>query len=63
MTKTQDDSSQKTGKEAKSEKDFTEAPLSDKIGSSLKRMYDDVVSEPIPDDFLSLLAKADTKSK
>jgi len=63
MTKTQKKPTKKTDKDAKSETDFAGAPLSDKIGSSLKRMYEDVVSEPIPDDFLSLLAKADTKSK
>lgn len=34
-------------------------PLSDKIGSNLKKLYDDVLDEDIPDDFLALLAKAD----
>jgi len=44
-----------------SEIDFAKNPLKDKIGSSLKRLYDDVVNEPVPDEFLSLLAKADEK--
>ena len=41
------------------EKNFSDEPLIDKIGSDLKRIYEDVVNEPVPDDFLSLLAKAD----
>lgn len=44
------------------EVDFTKDPLSDKIGSSLRRMYDDVVNEDIPDDFLSILKKADNQT-
>lgn len=41
--------------------EFSDDPLTGKIGSSLRKMYDDVVNEPIPSDFLSLLAKADAK--
>lgn len=41
--------------------DFTKDPLSDKIGNSLRELYDDVVNEPIPDDFLKLLEKAEAK--
>ncbi|NNC37744.1 MAG: hypothetical protein EX271_01605 [Acidimicrobiales bacterium] len=41
--------------------DFAKDPLKNKIGTSLRQMYDDVVKEPIPDDFLSLLEKADSK--
>ena len=34
------------------------------IGRELRRMYDDVVQEPVPDDFLDLLRKIDVaKSK
>jgi hypothetical protein len=34
------------------------------IGRELRRMYDDVVQEPVPDDFLDLLKKIDeSKSK
>jgi hypothetical protein len=29
------------------------------IGRELRRMYDDVVQEPIPEDFLDLLKKID----
>ncbi|GHA84626.1 hypothetical protein GCM10009069_04670 [Algimonas arctica] len=38
---------------------FSDKPLTEKIGNNLKQLYDDVVNEEIPDDFLSLLAKAD----
>lgn len=38
---------------------FSDTVLTEKIGSNLKRLYDDVVNEDIPEDFLSLLAKAD----
>ena len=31
------------------------------IGSELRRLYDDVVQEPVPDDFLELLHKIDEK--
>ena len=51
-----------TSKPEQSEKNFSDDPLIDKIGSDLKRIYNDVVNEPVPDDFLSLLAKADEKS-
>lgn len=40
---------------------FADAPLTDKIGKNLKMIYDDVLSEDIPDDFLALLQKADTQ--
>ena len=40
---------------------FSDEALKDKIGDSLKRMYDDVVNEPIPDDFLNLLKQADQR--
>lgn len=30
----------------------------DAIGRRLRQMYDDVVSEPVPDDFVSLLEEA-----
>jgi len=53
------DQGQKCKEPSGSKGDFLDAPLTDKIGSCLKSMYDDVVNEPIPDDFLALLAKAD----
>lgn len=33
----------------------------DPIAAALKRLHEDVVSEPIPDDFLRLLANIDDK--
>lgn len=42
---------------------FEAHPLPEKIGNSLKKIYNDVLNEPVPDDFLSLLAKADDKKK
>jgi hypothetical protein len=30
------------------------------IGRELRRMYDDVVQEPVPEDFLELLRKIET---
>lgn len=32
-----------------------------RIGESLKKLYDDVTQEDIPEDFLTLLQKADGK--
>ena len=40
---------------------FNQEKLPEKIGKNLRQMYDDVLSEPVPDDFLSLLQKADAK--
>ncbi len=33
------------------------------IGVKLRQMFDQVVSEPVPDDFLDILRRADEKSK
>jgi len=33
------------------------------IGVKLRQMFDQVVSEPVPDDFLEILRRADEKSK
>ena len=41
---------------------FTKEDLPEKIGKNLRQIYDDVLNEPVPDDFLSLLSKADNKS-
>lgn len=54
------DKGQKSGDKRTSVTEFSDDPLKDKIGSSLRKMYDEVVNEPIPSDFLNLLAKADT---
>ncbi|NBC21221.1 MAG: RNA polymerase subunit sigma-70 [Alphaproteobacteria bacterium] len=32
----------------------------DRIGDQLRRLYDDVANEPIPEEFLKLLEEADT---
>ena len=40
---------------------FDKDRLPDKIGSSLRQLYDDVLGEEVPDDFLNLLRKADAK--
>lgn len=34
-----------------------------RLGEQLKRLYDDVAREPVPDDFLALLAEAEKKAK
>lgn len=33
------------------------------IGVKLRQMFDQVVNEPVPDDFLDILRRADEKSK
>ncbi len=57
---------EKTGKQTKTQGDdridYTAKPLMSKIGENLKQMYDEVLSEPIPDEFLKLLEQANTKS-
>lgn len=47
------------GEQRNQKQSYKAQPLSDKIGSNLKKLYDDVLDEDIPDDFLALLAKAD----
>ena len=42
---------------------FTKEDLPENIGRNLRQIYDDVLNEPVPDDFLSLLSQADNKSK
>lgn len=56
-----DQPSPKPEKLSKSGDDFAGQPLKDKIGNNLQQLYNDVVSEDIPADFLALLATADTK--
>lgn len=51
----------KTLKLSKSGDNFAKKPLKDKIGTDLKQLYDDIVNEDVPDDFLALLAQADEK--
>lgn len=49
----------------KDKKDRDDAALrvrQKRIGSQLKQLYDEIVSEDVPDDFLKLLEEADKKS-
>ena len=41
-------------------KNFEKEPLPDRIGSSLRQLYDEVLSEDVPSEFLDLLRKADS---
>lgn len=34
-----------------------------RIGNQLRRLYEDVATEPIPDDFMKLLEEADKNKK
>jgi hypothetical protein len=39
-----------------------QAPLSDDpVGTALRRLHDDVIAEPLPDDFLRLLGDIERK--
>ncbi len=53
------------GKEAKPDPDTERSRKvrQKRIGDQLRRLYDDVTSEPVPDEFLSLLEQADNSSK
>lgn len=52
---------QNTSEQIADETDFAKDPLSDKIGDSLKEIYQDVINEPIPDEFLEILKRSDNK--
>ncbi|WP_409432257.1 NepR family anti-sigma factor [Litorimonas sp. RW-G-Af-16] len=47
------------GKTVETSGNFADKPLKEKIGKNLKQIYDDVLNEEVPDDFLALLQKAD----
>ncbi|MFM5915171.1 MAG: NepR family anti-sigma factor [Chakrabartia godavariana] len=36
-------------------------PIDDPIGAALRRLHDEVVAEPLPDDFLRLLGEIERK--
>lgn len=38
---------------------FSSEQLQDKIGQNLRKIYDDVLNEPVPEDFLNLLSDAE----
>ena len=47
---------------AKTEPSLEEARLRQQaLGSKLRQMFNDVVNEPVPDDFLDILRKADSR--
>lgn len=39
----------------------TMMPVDDPVGTALRRLHDEVVAEPLPDDFLRLLAEIERK--
>ncbi|MGI8841312.1 MAG: NepR family anti-sigma factor [Caulobacteraceae bacterium] len=48
---------------AKSSPTLDEARLRQQaIGAKLRQMFDDVVSEPVPDEFLEILRRADARA-
>jgi len=50
--------------ESKDDASLDEARLRQQaIGVKLRQMFDQVVNEPVPDDFLDILRRADEKSK
>ncbi|HEY5009183.1 MAG TPA: NepR family anti-sigma factor [Caulobacteraceae bacterium] len=49
--------------QAKSSPALDEARLRQQaIGAKLRQMFDDVVNEPIPDEFLEILRRADARA-
>jgi len=54
------------GRQPDSQEDYAldEARLRQQaIGVKLRQMFDQVVSEPVPDDFLDILRRADERAK
>lgn len=50
--------------QTRSEPDMAEARLRQQaIGVRLRTLFDEVVSEPVPDEFLAILQKADARKK
>jgi hypothetical protein len=49
----------KTGDKADKEETVAARARQRAIGRELRRLYDDVVQEPVPEDFLDLLKKID----
>lgn len=42
---------------------YAKEDLPEKIGKNLRQIYDDVLGEPVPEEFLSLLTQIDGESK
>jgi hypothetical protein len=57
-----DDAPRKRGATTRKEPKLEEARLRQQaIGVRLRHMFDEVVNEPVPDDFLEILRKADRR--
>ncbi|RZJ47223.1 MAG: hypothetical protein EON87_01730 [Brevundimonas sp.] len=57
------DNSNPAGKPARGEAGLEEARLRQQaIGVKLRHMFDEVVNEPVPDEFLDILRRADERS-
>ena len=57
------DSSRPKGADTKGEAGLEEARLRQQaIGVKLRHMFDEVVNEPVPDEFLDILRRADERS-
>ena len=57
------DSSGAPGADTKGEAGLEEARLRQQaIGVKLRHMFDEVVNEPVPDEFLEILKRADAKA-
>ena len=57
------DNSNPPGKPAKGSASLEEARLRQQaIGVKLRHMFDEVVNEPVPDEFLDILRRADERS-
>ncbi len=53
-----------TDQRRKSSADLDEARLRQQaIGVKLRQMFDEVVNEPVPDEFLDILRRADSSAK
>ena len=57
------DQTDRPSRRRSSSSDVNEARLRQQaIGVKLRQMFDQVVSEPVPDEFLDILRRADSKS-
>ena len=58
-----DDPADEKGRRKPGESNVEEARLRQQaIGVKLRQMFDDVVNEPVPDDFLDILRQADNRN-
>ena len=57
------DKAERKDRRRSSESNVEEARLRQQaIGVKLRQMFDDVVNEPVPDDFLDILRQADNRN-